>query len=117
MTKRELIDYCLSYPDTYEDYPFDDQWAVLRHQSNKKSFAFIFEREGVVCVNLKCEPMRADFLRSAFPAVTAAYHMNKQHWNTVSLLHDLPKAELLDMIAHSYELTRPKSQHVRRKTR
>ena len=23
MTKRELLDYCLTYPAVYEDYPFD----------------------------------------------------------------------------------------------
>lgn len=116
MTKRELIDYCLSYPDAYEDYPFDDQWAVLCHKSNRKSFAFVFEREGSPYVNLKCEPMRADFLRSAFPGeVSPAYHMNKEHWNTVCLEGDLPEGELFAMVAHSYELTRPKTKQSRRK--
>ena len=53
MTRRELIDLCLSWPGSYEDYPFDgipnsgaegDSWAVIRHRGNKKSFALIFER-------------------------------------------------------------------------
>ena len=110
MTRRELIDLCLGYSGSYEDYPFDDytnaggagtSWTV------KKSFALIFERDGL-CVNLKCEPMRADFLRRAFPdAVTPAYHMNKEHWNTVK--PDLVSREDLEaMIDESYELTRPK---------
>ena len=122
VTRRELIDLCLAYPGSYEDYPFDgipnngaegDSWAVIRHRGNRKSFALIFERGGL-CVNLKCEPMRADFLRSAFlEGVTPAYHMNKAHWNTVR--PDLiPREDLEDMIAHSYELTRPK---VRRNSR
>ena len=116
MTRRELIDLCLSYPGAYEDYPFDGiagsgadggSWAVLRHRGNKKSFALIFERGGL-CVNLKCEPMRADFLRSAFPdAVSPAYHMNKAHWNTVR--PDLiSREDLEEMLAHSYDLTKPK---------
>ena len=116
MTRRELIDLCLSWPGAYEDYPFDDipnngaeggSWAVIRHRGNQKSFALVYERGGL-CVNLKCEPMRADFLRSAFPeGVTPAYHMNKVHWNTVR--PDLvPREELEDMIAHSFDLTRPK---------
>ena len=33
MTGRELIDLCLTWPDAYEDYPFGDEWAVLRHLS------------------------------------------------------------------------------------
>ena len=41
MTRCELIDYCLTYPDANEDYPFDefasapDSWAVMRHKGNK----------------------------------------------------------------------------------
>ena len=31
MTRREAIDACLSLPDAYEDYPFDGNWAVMRH--------------------------------------------------------------------------------------
>jgi len=88
MTRRELIDYCLTYPDAYEDYPFneltgapDAAWVVMRHKGNKKSFALIYERGGF-CVNLKCEPFRADFLRQIYSDVTPAYHMNKEHWNT-----------------------------------
>lgn len=84
MTRRELIDYCLTYPDAYEDYPFDDgpdiagAWTVMRHRLNKRGFAFIFERNGL-CVNLKCEQVRADFLRQIYEGVTPAYHMNKEH--------------------------------------
>lgn len=112
MTRRELIDYCLTYPDAYEDYPFDeivdgpDAWTVMRHRLNKKSFAFIYERGGL-CVNLKCEPDRADFLRQVYTGVTPAYHMNKEHWNTVHLNSDVPEDELRGMIEHSYRLTMP----------
>ncbi len=49
MTRQELIDYCLTYPAAYEDYPFDNvaapgAWTVMRHRTNKKSFALIYER-------------------------------------------------------------------------
>ena len=61
MTRRELIDFCLTFPAAYEDYPFDDitdagAWTVMRHRSNKKSFAFIYERYGKLRINLKCDP-------------------------------------------------------------
>jgi predicted DNA-binding protein (MmcQ/YjbR family) len=113
MNRRELIEYCLTYPDTYEDYPFDDTpdsnvaWTVMRHRMNKKSFAFIYERGGL-CVNLKCEPLRADFLRQIYSGVIPAYHMNKEHWNTILLNSDVPDEELYSMIEHSYRLTMPK---------
>ena len=118
VTRRELIDLCLTWPGSYEDYPFDgianngaegDSWAVIRHRGNKKSFALVYERDGL-CVNLKCEPMRADFLRGAFPgAVTPAYHMNKVHWNTVRP-ELVPREDLEEMIDHSFQLTRPRGR-------
>jgi predicted DNA-binding protein (MmcQ/YjbR family) len=113
VTKRELIDYCLTYPSAYEDYPFDKTAAVMRHKGNNKMFALIGERSGAVYINLKCEPMRADFLRSVFVSVTPGWHMNKVHWNTVTMgagtscASDVPAGELYNMIQHSFDLTKP----------
>lgn len=58
MTRQDLIDFCLTFPAAYEDYPFDDiadpgAWTVMRHRANKKSFALIYERNGKLCANLK----------------------------------------------------------------
>ena len=112
MEKRELIEYCLTYPDAYEDYPFDEgiadeaAWTVIRHAGNKKSFAMIYDRNGL-CVNLKCEPLRAEFFRQVYSWVTPGYHMNKVHWNTIRIGPDVDEAALKDMIGISYELTKP----------
>ena len=113
MTRQELIDFCLTFPAVYEDYPFDDiidsgAWTVMRHRTNRKGFAHIYERHGKLCVNLKCEPLEADFLRQAFADVTPAYHMNKVHWNTVTLGGDVPGDELKRMVERSYDLIKPK---------
>lgn len=110
MTKRELIDYCLTYPSAFEDYPFDGESAVMKHSGNNKMFALIGERDGGVYINLKCEPMRADFLRSTFVNVTPGWHMNKVHWNTVTVGGDVPLADLYNMIQHSFDLTKPKGR-------
>ncbi|MEF9973888.1 MAG: MmcQ/YjbR family DNA-binding protein [Clostridia bacterium] len=108
MTRRELIAHCLTYPGAVEDYPFEDRNStVLRHATNRKWFALIFERDGKCCINLKCYPMEADFLRQVFSSVTPAWHMNKVHWNTVSLGGDVSDDELFDMIASSFALTKP----------
>ena len=122
-TRQELIDYCLSFPLAYEDYPFDDiaddnRWAVMRHKANKKIFAMIYERNGL-CINLKCDPSRADNLRMVFKSVTPGWHMNKEHWNTVyigtggSCDSDVPGDELREMIEHSYDLIKPKIKKMR----
>lgn len=114
MTKQELIDYCLTFPGAYEDYPFDedsasaDAWTVMRHRVNKKSFAFLFQRGDFVNINLKCEPMFADLLRRVYPGVIPAYHMNKVHWNGVILDGSIPQEEIFRWIRNSYDLIKPK---------
>ena len=113
MTRDELINFCLSFPSVYEDYPFDDiidesAWSVMRLRTSKKSFAFIYQRNGKLYVNLKCEPFEADFLRQAFSDITPAYHMNKTHWNTIMLGGDVPDDELRWMVERSYDLIKPK---------
>jgi predicted DNA-binding protein (MmcQ/YjbR family) len=115
MTRQELINFCLTFPAAYEDYPFgnaeahsdDGLWSMMRHRANKKGFAHIYERNGRLCINLKCEPLEADFLRQAFADVTPGYHMNKEHWNTVTLGGDVPEEELKRMIGRSYDLIKP----------
>ena len=62
MDKNQLKNICLNLKNTYEDYPFDEEWTVIRHKGSKKCFAFIFEKEGLK-INLKCEPMQAAFKR------------------------------------------------------
>jgi len=113
MNRQDIIDFCLSLTDTYEDYPFDNitdpgKWTVMRHKKNKKSFAYIYERHNKLCVNLKCDPFDATFLRQAYADVTPAYHMNKVHWNTITLGGDVPEEELKQMITLSYDSTKPK---------
>ena len=113
VNRKELIDFCLTFPAAYEDYPFDDvidetAWTAIRHRTNKKCFAFITVRNGRLMANLKCNPQEADFLRSTFQDVTPGYHMNKTHWNTVYIGGDVPEDELRRMIANSYDLIKPK---------
>jgi predicted DNA-binding protein (MmcQ/YjbR family) len=46
----------------------------------------------------------AELLRQAHPAVKPGYHLNKKHWNTVTIDGSVPEAELADMIKNSYDL-------------
>lgn len=105
-TRADAIAACLRLSDAYEDYPFDDPgWTVMRHKTNHKSFAFIHERNGQIWINLKAEPLRADFLRDAYPSVAPAYHMNKRHWISVILDGSMADEEILPLIEDSYALT------------
>lgn len=108
-TRLEAIAYCTSLPNAYEDYPFrDENWTVMRHKENKKVFACIYEREGAIWINVKCDPEWRDFWRDSFASVVPAYHMNKEHWNSVILDGSVPEKEIHSMIKESYALTTKK---------
>ena len=105
-TLREAIDACLTLPDAYEDYPFGlDSWAVIRHQTNQKMFASVYEREGHVWINVKAEPNWGDFWKSVYPAVVPAYHMNKLHWISIILDGSMANDDIFHLIDDSYRLT------------
>lgn len=105
--RKTVIRYCLSLENTYEDYPFHDpNWTVMRHKHNKKAFAFIFERNGYIWVNVKCNLEWRDLWRNTFQSVVPGYHMNKKHWNSIILDGTVPEADVKIMIAESYDITK-----------
>ena len=105
-TRAEAIAYCLTYEDVYEDYPFQDlAWCVIRHRHNRRVFAWIFDRQGHVWINVKCDPEWRDMWRQAFASVLPAYHLNKTHWNSIVLDGTIPEEDIHRMIDESYELT------------
>jgi predicted DNA-binding protein (MmcQ/YjbR family) len=84
------------------DYPFDEKVRVYR--ISEKMFALTSE-EKPIRVNLKCDPIYALELRTIYEGVTAGYHMNKKHWNTVIIEDsDVDEETVRELIDHSYEL-------------
>lgn len=107
MTRQELIQFCLTLPDTYEDQPFHDQnWTVIRCRNNKKVFAWIFEREEHIWINVKADPEWRDFWRGAFPSILPAYHLNKTHWNSMIMDGTIPEKTVKQLIMESYDLVK-----------
>ena len=54
-------------------------------------------------VNLKCDPDRAVELREEFDGIRPGWHMNKTHWNTVTV-HLLDPKLVIELTRHSYDL-------------
>ncbi|MCI8514232.1 MAG: MmcQ/YjbR family DNA-binding protein [Lachnospiraceae bacterium] len=105
--RQEVVAYCMSFPDVYEDYPFHDpNWCVMRHRGSTKGFALIYQKDGNIWVNVKCDPQWRDFWREAYVSVIPGYHMNKTHWNSIILDGTIPTKDIRRMIVESYELTR-----------
>ena len=71
-------------------------------------FALIAVQDTPLRINLKCDPELALHLRASFDAVQPGYHMNKKHWNTITLDGSLPDEEILTMIDDSYDLVAKK---------
>ena len=110
-TRQEAIQYCHSFKEIYEDYPFhDDNWCAMRHKENKKTFALIYDKGGYVWINVKCDPECREFWRRDFASVVPAYHMNKTHWNSIILYGSVPVKDIKWMIGESYDLTKGKKK-------
>lgn len=110
MTKDEYLEFCRGIPGALVDQPFDEDFEtyIVRHHDNRKWFAAVLRHDGRDLVNLKCDPIEADFLRSVYDGIVPAYHMNKIHWNTVYLGSDVPDDLLLQMTMASRKLTEKK---------
>ena len=104
-TREEALKLGLSFQDTNEERPFHDQtWQLVRVKESKKAFLWIYERNGYINLNVKADPEWRDFWRSTYEAVTAGYHQNKEHWNTLILDGSIPDKDIKRMIAESYDL-------------
>jgi len=103
MNFKELDSYLLSKQGATFDYPFDKKVRVYRIA--KKMFA-LTKDETPLSVNLKCDPIYALELRSIYESVIGGYHMNKKHWNTVTVdeSSDVDVKIVKELIDHSYEL-------------
>jgi predicted DNA-binding protein (MmcQ/YjbR family) len=102
MTFKQLDTYLLRKQGVTYDYPFDEEVRVYR--ISEKMFALTKEVHPLE-VNLKCDPISALELRSIYEDVRAGYHMNKKHWNTVTLEDsDVDDESIAELIDHSYEL-------------
>ena len=102
MNGEQARSYFLSLPESLEDFPFGPDTPVFKIK--KKMFGFLRHKNGIAHINLKCKPEEAMVIRDIFEAVIPAYHMNKEHWNTVILNGTVPREEIEKMIDTSYSL-------------
>ncbi len=93
--------YCLSLPHTTESVLWGDD-SVFK--VGGKIFAITALDAEPLTVSLKCDPELATRLRGRHPEITGGYHLNKRHWNTVTLDGSLPDQMIKDMVEDSYDL-------------
>ena len=97
-----IYKYCLEKKGTSGSYPFGEGALVVKVLD--KIFVLIVEAANPLVIKLKCDPEDAQALRAQHKAITGAYHMNKTHWNDLTLDGSLPDELVYELIDHSYDL-------------
>ena len=103
MTPQELRAFCLSFNAAVEDFPFSPEISVFKVQG--KLFALSHLDTRPLQVNLKCDPDEAIRLRREHEGlIVPGWHMNKRHWNTVTVDGELPDQLVRELVEDSYDL-------------
>jgi predicted DNA-binding protein (MmcQ/YjbR family) len=93
--------YCLEKNGVTEEFPFDANTLVFKVMGKMFALADVDLFESI---NLKCDPERSMELREQFSGIEPGFHMNKRHWNTVSMDGSISDKLLTELIDHSYDL-------------
>lgn len=102
MDIEQIRNYCLAKKEVTESFPFDEETLVFKVVN--KMFALVPLESVPPSINLKCDPEKAIELRDKYTSIRAGYHMNKKHWNTITVDDSIPAQLLQELIDHSYEL-------------
>ncbi len=94
-------EYCLSKKEVNESFPFNKTTLVMKVFD--KMFA-LANLEGELRINLKSKPEQAIELRETYQSVSAGYHMNKKHWNTIKIDGSIKPELIKKWIDDSYYL-------------
>ena len=89
--------------------------GVLRHADNRKWYGIVMtvqrktlglSGEGAVeILNVKADYLTGSFLRQQ-AGFLPAYHMNKEHWNTIIVDGNVDETLVKELIEQSYQLTK-----------
>jgi predicted DNA-binding protein (MmcQ/YjbR family) len=100
MEAETIREYCLKMKGVTESFPFGEDTLVFKVMGKIFALMSLEDRS----INLKCDPEKAIALREEFSEVIPGYHMNKVHWNTVSLTGSVPEKRIKEWISESYLL-------------
>lgn len=101
MDIESLREFCLAKKGTTEETPFDNTTLVFKVMG--KMYCLV-SLEVPHSINVKCNPEWAEQLREQYEEIKTGYHMNKRHWNTVSLTGTIDEEMVKELIDHSYTL-------------
>jgi predicted DNA-binding protein (MmcQ/YjbR family) len=103
MTPEQLKAACLAMPGSVETFPFGEGISVFKVEGRMFALSRL-TADPPLSVSLRCEPELAVQLRAAHAAINPGWHLNKRHWNTVTLDGSLPAEMVRELIEDSYDL-------------
>lgn len=101
---KTLRNYCAGKSGAVEDYPFGEETLVIKVMGKMFALLPLNLQDEAPQISLKCDPALAEILRNIYDAVQPGYHLNKRHWNTVTVDGSIPDPEIYDMVDQSYQL-------------
>ncbi|MBQ2677270.1 MAG: MmcQ/YjbR family DNA-binding protein [Clostridia bacterium] len=116
MNRQTLDKYISQNYNTLAEYPWPKypDYAVYRHQSNRKWFAVVMglpksklglSGDGIIdVVNLKCDPLLIGSLLND-EGIYPGYHMNKSYWITLCLDGSVDADKVKWLLDLSFDLT------------
>ena len=106
MNIEQIRNYCLSKKSVTETFPFDKDTLVFKVLGKMFVLLPLVQWEkGEASINLKANPEYAEELRRDYQSIKPGFHMNKKHWNSLSLNQgELKPQFVLELIDHSYEM-------------
>ena len=102
MTAAELRRWCLARRGAVEEFPFGEGVSVFKVAG--KMFALSNLGSQPLEVSAKCDPELAGDLRATYAAIRPGYHLNKRHWNTITIDGSLSDQTVFQLIEDSYDL-------------
>ena len=108
MNKEEIIKYCLTLKDRYIVCQFSDDFdsGSMKDSNNIMWFALLMNVYEILYLNVKTIPSYSDILRNTYDYIIPAYHMNKEHWNTIIVDGNVDETLVKELIEQSYQLTK-----------
>lgn len=101
MNIEELREYCIQKKAVTESFPFDEDTLVFKVAD--KMFALLSVSERPLKVSLKMTPELIAEWREKYSDVQPGYHMNKNHWNTITIGNSLSAEKIRWLVDHSYD--------------
>lgn len=102
MDIEQVRDFCLTLPGVTEDSPYGPDMIVFRIE--KKIFLHLPLEYAEPRISIKMPPEKVFELRDRYPAIRAAFHLNKTHWNEILIENTFPEEQIKNWILESYNI-------------